>query len=72
MSLSTLYDEDTNPTPLMHEFLKDISESGIYDVMKKYRELLPPHEVVGFITSDLHQKSAIQTIHKRLLRSQVK
>lgn len=61
-----LYDENLNPTPFMSEFIRDIADSGIFDVLKKYRELLPPHEVVGFITSELHCKSAVYTIRNRV------
>ena len=60
-----LYDENLNPNPLMSEFIKDIRDSGIFDVLAKYREILPPHEVVGFITSELHCKSAMYTIRNR-------
>lgn len=49
----------------MEEFSKDIAATGIYDVLVKYRELLPPHEVVGFITSELHLKSSIHTLRNR-------
>ncbi len=66
MLTNKLYDENLNPTPLMSEFLNDIRDSGIYDVLLKYRDILPPHEVVGFISSELHCKSAQLTIKKRI------
>lgn len=64
--LKQLYDESMNPTPLMFEFLNDLQKSGLYDVLKKYHDILSPHEVVGFITSELHCESARITILKRI------
>lgn len=61
-----LYDENLNLTPLMNEFIKDIGDSGIYDVLLKYRDILPPHEVVGFISSELHYTSVQYTIKTRV------
>lgn len=61
-----LYNENLEPTPLMSEFLDDIRDSGIFDVLEKYIQILPPHEVVGFITSELHCKSAIYTLRQRV------
>lgn len=63
---ATLYDENLNPTPLMSELIKDIRESGIYDVLNKYIEILSPHEIVGFISSDLHNQIAINIIKRRI------
>jgi hypothetical protein len=66
MLTNKLYDENLNPTPLMSEFLNDIRDSGIYDVLLKYRDILPPHEVVGFISSELHYTSVQYTIKTRV------
>lgn len=60
-----LYDENFYPTKLMSEFLTDINNTGIFDVLRKYQETLPPHEVVGFITSKLHRQSAMNTLKRR-------
>lgn len=66
MLTNKLYDENLNPTELMFEFLTDIKDTGIYDVIQKYRKLLLSHEVIGFITSDLHCQSAGQIIRDRV------
>ena len=58
--------ESFNPTVLMSEFIIDIRKTGILDVLEKYQKLLPPHEVVGFISSELHMKSSRLVIKERV------